>query len=494
MKKYVLAIDQGTTSSRAILFGKKGELIRIARRDIETQFPKPGWVEESATDIWVSVVASITELVEKEHIHYNEIDSIGITNQRETTIVWDKETGTPVYPAIVWQSRQTADLCDKRNSKSDFIFNRTGLRLNPYFSASKIRFILDHIKDGQKRAENGELLFGTVETWLIYKLTNGKCHLTDVTNASRTMLFNIKTCKWDKELLKIWNIPMCMLPKICPTAYDFGDATYLKHDIPITGVAGDQQAALFGQTCFAKGESKNTYGTGCFMLMNIGDKPILSKHGLLTTVAWQINNKVTYALEASVFMGGATIQWLRDGLEIIKSTPESEELATRVKDTDGVYLVPAFVGLGTPYWDNDVRAAFFGLTRGTTKEHIARASLEGVAYQISDSLKVMQQETKIKLKSLNVDGGASANNFLMQFQSDILACDVKLPVCVETTALGAAYMAGLHTGFYKSLSEISKYHRYQKIFKPKMDKKLVNEKLRGWDLAVKSARSFKPNK
>ena len=492
MKKYVLAIDQGTTSSRAILFDKKGNVVRIARRDIKTTFPKPGWVEESATDIWVSVVESITELVEKQHIHYNEIDSIGITNQRETTVVWDKESGAPVYPAIVWQSRQTADLCDKRKSKKDFIFKRTGLLLNPYFSASKIRFILDHVHNGQKRAEKGELLFGTVESWLIYKLTNGKNHYTDVTNASRTMLFNIYKRQWDNELLKIWNIPKCMLPKICPTAYNFGDATYLKHDIPITGCVGDQQAALFGQTCYAKGDAKNTYGTGCFMLMNIGDKPLFSKNGLLTTVAWEINGKATYALEASVFMGGATIQWLRDGLQIVKTAPESEKYATKVKDTDGVYLVPAFVGLGTPYWDNDVRAAFFGMTRGTTKEHICRAALEGIAYQISDCLKVMQSDTKVKLKALKVDGGASANQFMMQFQSDILNTEVKLPMCIETTALGAAYMAGLFTKFYPSMTAIAKNHKYQKVYKPKLDKKIVAKKLAGWDLAVKAARSFKP--
>jgi len=491
MKKYVLAIDQGTTSSRAILFDKKGNLVALARRDIKVEYPNPGWVEQSAKDIWLSVVECITELFEKGNFKKGEVDSVGITNQRETTVVWDKKTGQPVYNAIVWQSRQTADLCDKRNSKKDFIFKKTGLRLNPYFSASKIRFILDKIPNGQKRAEKGELLFGTVETWLIYKLTNGKSHCTDVTNASRTMLFNINTLSWDKELLKIWNIPELMLPKICPTSYDFGKLDFFKSDVHITGCVGDQQSALFGQTCFSKGESKNTYGTGCFMLMNIGDKPILSKNGLLTTVAWKLGNKVTYALEASVFMGGATIQWLRDGLQIIKDTPASERYATRVKDTDGVYLVPAFVGLGTPYWDNDVRAAIFGMTRGTTKDHICRAALEGIAYQISDSLKVMQQETKIKLKALKVDGGASANNYMMQFQSNILETEVKIPKCVETTALGASYMAGLYTGFFKSTTEIAKNHSYQKVFKPKMKKDEVNRRLKGWELAVKSARMFK---
>jgi len=492
MKKYVLSIDQGTTSSRAILFNKNGQIVSIARRDIKIVYPKPGWVEQSATDIWISVLDSITEVIEKNHVKLNEIDSVGITNQRETTVIWDKKTGKPVYNAIVWQSRQTADLCDKRNAKKDFIFKRTGLLLNPYFSASKIRFILDHIPNGQKRAEKGELMFGTVETWLIYKLTGGRNHLTDVTNASRTMLFNIYTRKWDNELLKVWNIPSCMLPKICPNSYDFGKVEVYKGcNVHITGVAGDQQSALFGQTCFAKGESKNTYGTGCFMLMNIGDKPILSKNGLLTTVAWVINNKPTYALEASVFMGGATIQWLRDSLQIIEKAPDSERFALKVKDTDGVYLVPAFVGLGTPYWDNDVRATILGMTRGTTKNHICRAALEGIAYQISDSLKVMQDETKIKLKGLKVDGGASANNFMMQFQSDILGCDVKLPTCVETTAMGAAYFAGLYTGFYKSLSAIAKNHKYQKIYKPKMKKEEVKKKLNGWALAVKAARSFK---
>ncbi len=493
MKKYVLAIDQGTTSSCAILFDKKGKPVCLARRGIKTFYPKPGWVEESAKDIWISVLEAITEVLEDSNVNPNEIDSIGITNQRETTVIWDKKTGQPVYNAIIWQSRQSNYLCEQRQSKKDFIFKRTGLLINPYFSASKIRFILDHIPNGQKRAEKGELLFGNIESWLIFKLTEGRVHATDVTNASRTMLLNIKDCKWDKELLKIWNIPMCILPEVHSSSSKFGYATALscKVNIPICGAIGDQQSALFGQTCFSKGESKNTYGTGCFMLMNIGDKPMLSKNGLLTTVAWKINNKVTYALEASVFMGGATIQWLRDGLQVIKSARDSERYALKVKDTEGVYLVPAFVGLGTPYWDNDVRGAFFGLTRGTNKFHICRAALEGIAYQISDSLKVMQSETRIKLKSLKVDGGASANRFLMQFQSDILGVDVKLPVCVETTALGAAYMSGLSTGFFKDLKTISKNHKYQHIYKPKMKKADVDKKLKGWDTAVKAARTFK---
>lgn len=494
MKKYVLAIDQGTTSSRAILFNKKGEIVHIARRLIKTSFPNSGWVEESAKDIWISVVDSINEALEKANVDWKEIDSIGITNQRETTIIWDKKSGQPVYPAIVWQSRQTSSLCDERKAKEEFIYRRTGLRLNPYFAASKIRFILDHIPNGQKRAEKGELLFGTVETWLIYKLTNGKTHATDVTNASRTMLLNIKTLKWDNELLKIWNIPSAILPKICPTSYNFGEACFFHVHVPITGVAGDQQAALFGQTCFKEGECKNTYGTGGFMLMNIGNKVKFSKKGLLTTVAWQIDGKVTYALEASVFMCGATVQWLRDGLQIISKSSESEGLAKKVSDTGGVYLVPAFVGLGTPYWDNDVRAAFFGMSRGTSKEHIVRASLESIAYQIYDCLKAMEADSNKKLKSLNVDGGASVNTFLMQFQSDILDVVVRLPSCIETTALGAAYMAGLTTGFYKNLASIARGHHYQKIYHPHMKEKQIKEKIAGWNLAVASAQNFKLHK
>ena len=491
MKKYILSIDQGTTSSRAILFDHNGRVCSMAQREVECLFPKPGWVEADAIGIWVSVIDVVNEVLVKENVTMNSVDSIGITNQRETSIVWDKKTGLPVYHAIVWQSRQSSDICDAIADKKDFIHERTGLLINPYFSASKIRFILDHIPNGQKRAENGELLFGTVDSWLIYKMTKGKLHATDATNASRTMLYNIIDNRWDPELLKIFNIPECILPKVLPSSYNYGKATFFDKDVPICGVAGDQQAALFGQTCFDVGESKNTYGTGCFMLINTGNRPVLSKSGLLTTVGWQIGKKVTYALEGSVFVGGAVVQWLRDQMRMFRDAADSEEYALDVKDTNGMYFVPAFVGLGTPYWDDDARGSAFGITRGTTKNHFIRACLEAIAYQCKDVFEIMKSETDCCLKTLKVDGGATKNKFLMQFQSDILHTEIKLPMCLETTALGAAYLAGLASGFYKDIDEIRSIHSYQAVYKPEMDEKTVEEKYTGWKKAVEATRQFK---
>ena len=491
MKKYILSIDQGTTSSRAILFDHGGHVCSMAQREVECLFPKPGWVEAEALGIWVSVIDVVNEVLVKANVTMDSVDSIGITNQRETTIVWDKNTGMPVYHAIVWQSRQSADICDRYEKEKEFIHERTGLLINPYFSASKIRFILDHIPNGQARAEKGELLFGTVDCWIIYKMTNGKVHATDVSNASRTMLYNISENKWDDELLKLFNIPKCILPKVLPSSYHYGVASFFSKGVEICGVAGDQQAALFGQTCYEVGESKNTYGTGCFMLLNIGDKPVLSKNGLLTTVAWQIGNKVTYALEGSVFVGGAVVQWLRDQMHMLHDSAESERYAEEVKDTNGMYFVPAFVGLGTPYWDDDARGSAFGMTRGTTKSHFVRACLEAIAYQCKDVFEIMSKETNCCLKNLKVDGGATKNKFLMQFQSDILNTEIMLPSCLETTALGVAYLAGLASGFYKDLDEIKSIHSYQAIFKPKMSKGEIEEKYSGWKKAIEATRQFK---
>ncbi len=491
MKKYILSVDQGTTSSRAILFDHNGHVCSMAQREVECLFPKPGWVEADALGIWVSVIDVVNEVLVKENITMDSIDSIGITNQRETTIIWDKKTGLPVYHAIIWQSRQSADICDKFEDQKEFIHERTGLLINPYFSASKIRFILDHIPDGQKRAEEGELLFGTVDCWIIYKMTNGKVHATDATNASRTMLYNINTNKWDDELLKLFNIPKCILPEVLPSSYKYGPATFFSKDVEICGVAGDQQAALFGQTCFDVGESKNTYGTGCFMLLNTGNKPVISKKGLLTTVGWQIGDTVTYALEGSVFVGGAVVQWLRDQMRMLHEAAESEKFALEVEDTNGMYFVPAFVGLGTPYWDDDARGSAFGMTRGTTRSHFIRACLEAIDYQCKDVFEVMKEETHCSLKNLKVDGGATKNKFLMQFQSDILHVDIMLPACLETTALGVAYLAGLASGFYKDLAEIKSIHSYQAIFHPAMDEKVVKEKYDGWKKAIAATRQFK---
>ena len=488
--KYVLSIDQGTTSSRAILFDKTGQKIQIAQREVKCLFPNSGWVEADAIAIWVSVMDVINEVLIKSNLTVDDIDSIGLTNQRETTVVWNKKTGMPVYNAIVWQSRQSAPICEALNDKKELIHQKTGLLINPYFSASKVRFILDHIENGQELAESGDLLFGTIDSWIVYKMTMGKVHATDVTNASRTLLFNIHDMKWDEELCKLFNIPMCMLPTVRPSAYDYGQVSFLRSDVHITGVIGDQQAALFGQTCFEAGESKNTYGTGCFLLVNTGDKPVLSKNGLLTTVAWQIGDQVTYALEGSVFIGGAVVQWLRDEMRLIHHSGDSEKVALESPSGE-IYIVPAFTGLGTPYWDDDARGAVFGLTRGTNKSQFVRAALEAIAYQCKDVVEVMQKETNQKIKNLKVDGGATKNGYLMQFQSDILHTVIKLPKCLETTALGAAYMAGLESGYYANLESIKKIHEYQAIYNPKMSKKEINRLYKGWKTAIKATRMFK---
>ena len=494
MKKYILSIDQGTTSTRAILINERGEAVYKAQREVECLFPHPGWVESVPDKIWISVIDVINELMVISSCTMDDVAAIGITNQRETTVVWDRHTGKAVYNAIIWQSKQTQELCDEREDQMDFIQEKTGLRMNPYFSASKIRFILDNIPEGQERAERGDLLFGTIDSWIIYKMTNGKSHFTDVTNASRTMLYNIFDMKWDPELLKIWNIPEAMLPEVKDNSDNFGEASFFQGSVPIHGVAGDQQAALFGQCCFHPGDSKNTYGTGCFMLMNIGDKPIISKKGLLTTVAWREKGVTTYALEGSVFMGGAIIQWLRDQMDMIKSSAQSEEYANRVHDTAGVYVVPAFVGLGTPYWDDEARGAVFGLTRGADRHHFVRATLFSIAYQSKDVIEAMKEEADLELKSLRVDGGASANGLLMQFQSDILQCEVHLPRFIETTALGAGYLAGLGVDFWHSKADIERNHSIERKYYPMMPQREVNELYDGWKEAVKATRAFKPKK
>ena len=487
---YILAIDQGTTSSRAILFDRQGKPFQMAQREVKCLFPHSGWVEVDALAIWVSVIDVINEVLIKANLTIDEVDSIGLTNQRETTVVWSKKTGLPVCNAIVWQSRQSADICDALSSQKGFIHQKTGLLINPYFSASKIRFILDHIENGQQLAESGDLLFGTIDSWIIYKLTSGKIHATDITNASRTLLFNINELKWDEELCKLFNIPMKMLPSVKPSAYDYGQASYLKCNAHITGVIGDQQAALFGQTCFEPGESKNTYGTGCFLLVNTGDKPVFSNNGILSTVAWQIGDKVTYALEGSVFVGGAVVQWIRDEMQLIERASDAEKVALQSHRTR-VYVVPAFTGLGTPYWDDDARGAVFGLTRGTNRSQFVRACLEAIAYQCKDVMEVMQKDAKQNITVLKVDGGATQNKYLMQFQSDILNTTIKLPKCLETTALGAAYMAGLQSGFFPNLESIKKIHEYQATYTPEMSKKEVRELYKGWKTAIKATRMFK---
>jgi len=492
MKKYILAIDQGTTSTRAILVDCNGNPLFKAQRPVECLYPKPGWVEVDPDRLWVSVVDVINEVLILSGASMDDVESIGITNQRETTIVWDKKTGKSIYYAIVWQSKETLELCSQHEKDAQFIQDKSGLRLNPYFSASKIRFILDHVEGAQERAEKGELLFGTVDSWLIYKMTIGRSHFTDISNASRTMLFNIFERKWDEELLAIWNIPMIMLPEVKGNSNDFGEASFFGGKVHITGVAGDQQAALFGQCCFEKGDSKNTYGTGCFMLMNTGSTPIRSKRGLLTTVAWQIGDEVTYALEGSVFIGGAVVQWLRDEMGLIKNSEQSEEYASRKPDTAGVYVVPAFVGLGTPYWDDEARGAVFGLTRGADRHNFVRAALYSIAYQSKDVIETMKEEAHLDLRSLKVDGGASSNALLMQFQADMLGCEVHLPKCLETTALGVAYFAGLSSGFFKDLNHVKSCHCLSKKYLPEMAEDEVERLYSGWLSAVKATMSFKP--
>lgn len=489
--KYILSIDQGTTSTKCMLFNKQGGIIYRSQQEVTCYYPHDGWVEQNALDVWLSVLDVINDCLAKTNLTYDNIDCIGLTNQRETTVVWDRKTGMPVYNAIVWQSRQSADVCLKWEKYKDLIHEKTGLVLNPYFSASKIRFILDKIENGQTRAENNELMCGTIDTWILYKLSNGKIFKTDVTNASRTMIFNINTLKWDDELLKLFSIPKCMLAAVVPSSHYFGDASVLTKKLKICGVAGDQQAALFGQNCFEVGDLKNTYGTGCFMLMNTGNKPVFSKNGLVTTIAWQIGDDVSYALEGSVFIGGAVIQWLRDQMRMIKTNSDSEIYATKV-DTDlGVYVVPAFVGLGAPYWDNDARGAVFGLTRATSKENFIRAVLNSIALQSKDLAIAMEKESGKTIKLLKVDGGATANSYLLQYQADILNCKIMLPLCLETTALGAAYLAGLQNKYWKSIDEIKEIHKYQKEFSPKMKKTQRDEIDYRWHKAIEATRVFK---
>lgn len=491
-KKYIMALDQGTTSSRAILFNRQGEIIKTAQKEFTQIYPKAGWVEHDPMEIWGSQSGVMREVIETAGIRPEEIASIGITNQRETTVVWDKYTGKPIYNAIVWQCRRTSDICDDLKSKGleAIIKAKTGLLIDAYFSATKVKWILDNVKGAREKADNGELLFGTIDTWLIWNLTRGKVHVTDYSNASRTMMYNIKDFRWDEDILRELEIPLSMLPEVKPSSCIYGHTN--EHmlagaKIPISGCAGDQQAALFGQTCFEEGTAKNTYGTGCFLLMNTGEKLVESEHGLITTIAWGIDDKVEYALEGSIFMAGASIQWLRDELRMIKHAKDSETYASKVDDTNGVYVVPAFTGLGAPYWDMYARGTILGLTRGAKKEHIIRATLESIAYQTKDVLEAMQQDAGIELKLLKVDGGASSNNFLMQFQSDILDVNIDRPEIVETTALGAAYLAGLAVGFYKSKDEIRSKWRVEKEFNPSMDIYKKNRLYRGWKKAVSRA-------
>lgn len=496
MENFILAIDQGTTSTRAILFNKKGEIVHVAQQEFTQIFPQPGWVEHNANEIWGSVLAVMATVLAEVNIKPEQIAGIGITNQRETAVVWDKETGNPIYNAIVWQSRQTAQICEELKAQGyDQLFReKTGLLIDAYFSGTKVKWILDHVEGAREKAEQGKLLFGTIDTWLIWKLSGGRAHVTDYTNASRTLMYNIYELKWDDELLDILGVPKSMLPEVRPSSEIYAntiDYHFFGHQVPIAGVAGDQQAALFGQACYQEGMAKNTYGTGCFMLMNTGDKAVKSEHGLLTTIAWGLDGKVEYALEGSIFVAGSAIQWLRDGLRMFKEAKDSEAYAARVSSTDGVYMVPAFVGLGTPYWDSDVRGAVFGLTRGTSKEHFIRATLESLAYQTRDVLSAMEQDSGIALKTLRVDGGAVQNNFLMQFQSDILNVPVERPIVSETTALGAAYLAGLAVGYWGSQEEIAKQWVIDKKFEPGMSDSEREKLYEGWKKAVHAAMAFK---
>ncbi|MBC6976130.1 glycerol kinase GlpK [Bacillus sp. Xin] len=496
MKKYILSLDQGTTSSRAILFNKEGKIVHSAQKEFTQHFPKPGWVEHNAHEIWGSILAVIATCLSEADVKPEQIAGIGITNQRETTVVWDKETGKPVYNAIVWQSRQTAEICDELKEKGygDMVREKTGLLIDAYFSGTKVKWILDNVEGAREKAERGELLFGTIDTWLVWKLSGGKAHVTDYSNASRTLMFNIHDLEWDDELLDMLTVPKSMLPEVRPSSEVYGhtiDYHFFGQNVPIAGVAGDQQAALFGQACFGEGMAKNTYGTGCFMLMNTGEKAVASEHGLLTTIAWGLNGKVEYALEGSIFVAGSAIQWLRDGMRMFKDASESEEYANRVESTDGVYVVPAFVGLGTPYWDSEVRGAVFGVTRGTTKEHFIRATLESLAYQTKDVLCAMEADSGIQLKTLRVDGGAVKNNFLMQFQSDMLDVPVERPVVNETTALGAAYLAGLAVGYWENQDEIKAQWNMDRSFTPAMEAGTSEELYAGWKKAIEATKAFK---
>lgn len=494
MDKYLMALDQGTTSSRCILFDRSGNIVNMAQREFTQIYPKPGWVEHNAMEIWSSQLAVALEAMALVHAGADNIEAIGITNQRETTIVWNKNTGEPVYNAIVWQCKRTADYIEKVKAEgmTETIRSKTGLIPDAYFSATKLKWILDNVEGAREAAEKGDLLFGTVDTWLMWNLTKGKVHKTDYTNASRTMLFNINTLEWDRELCDYFGIPMCMLPEVVKSSTFFGktESFVLGGEIPITGVAGDQQAALFGQCCFEAGDAKNTYGTGCFLLMNTGKKAIFSNNGLITTIAASENDTPDYALEGSVFVAGAAVQWLRDEMRMVETARQTEEFATVVPDTAGVYLVPAFVGMGAPYWDQYARGTVVGVTRGCKKEHFIRAALESIAYQTHDVLKSMEEDSSIKLNTLKVDGGASANNFLMKFQADMLGLSVERPKCIETTALGAAYLAGLATGYYKNRADIVDNWKLGRRFEPTMDLPTRKKLLKGWNVAVKCARLY----
>lgn len=493
---YIMALDQGTTSSRAIIFDKNGQVVSSAQQEIKQYFPEPGWVEHDANEIWVSVLAVIAGSLSMAGIGPEQIEAIGITNQRETAVVWDRNTGRPIHRAIVWQSRQSADICEdlKGRGYEELFRQKTGLVIDAYFSGTKIKWLLDHVEGAREKAEKGELLFGTIDSWLVWKLTGGKAHVTDYSNASRTLLYNIHELAWDDQLLQILDIPKAMLPEVRSSSEVYGSTVehhFFGRQVPIAGIAGDQQAALFGQACFEKGMAKNTYGTGCFMLMNTGHEAVDSKHGLLTTIAWGIGGRIEYALEGSVFVAGSALQWLRDSLRMLKTAADSEQYAARVPSTEGVYVVPAFVGMGTPYWDGDMRGAVFGLTRGTTKEHFVRATLESLAYQSKDVLDVMAVDSGLKLTSLRVDGGAVRNEFLMQFQSDLLDTEVERPIVNETTALGAAYLAGLAVGYWKDQDEIKGSWRLDRSFKPAMPGDERRRLYEGWQKAVRAAMAYK---
>ena len=494
-KKYVLALDQGTTSSRAILFDKSGKGVGVAQKEFTQFYPKAGWVEHDPMEIWGTQSGVAREVLETMGVRPDEVAAIGITNQRETTIVWEKATGKPAYNAIVWQCRRTASICDELKARGleQYIRDNTGLVVDAYFSGTKVKWILDNVEGARDRAKKGELLFGNVDTWLIWNLTRGKVHVTDYSNASRTMLFNIKDLQWDHKILAEMDIPACMLPEVKPSSCVYGETdpqTFGGAAIPISGDAGDQQAALFGQACFSDGMAKNTYGTGCFMLMNTGEKRVPSKNGLLTTIAWGVDGKVEYALEGSIFVAGAAVQWLRDEMRLIDNAAQSDELAASVPDTNGVYMVPAFVGLGAPYWDMYARGTIVGLTRGANRHHIVRATLESIAYQTKDVLQAMEDDSGIKLKALKVDGGAVANNFLMQFQSDILGVPVDRPMVTETTAMGAAFLAGLAVGFWKDKAEIAATWNVDRTFKPDMAEDVRAKKYKGWKKAVERSRNW----
>ena len=492
MAGYVMALDAGTTSNRCILFDKEGHVCSVAQKEFRQSYPKPGWVEHDANEIWSTQLGVAVEAMNKVNARAQDIVAIGITNQRETTVLWDKRTGEPVYKAIVWQCRRTADECDRLKAEglTELFREKTGLVIDAYFSATKIKWILDHVPGVRERAESGNILFGTIETWLIWRLTRGAVHVTDYSNASRTMLFNIRDLKWDEELMRILDIPPQILPEVRPSSCDYGetDASFFGGPIAIAGAAGDQQAALFGEACFLAGEVKNTYGTGCFLLMNTGETPVFSENGLVTTIAWGVGGKVNYALEGSIFIAGAAVQWLRDELHLIKTAEESEALALQVKDTAGCYVVPAFTGLGAPYWDQYARGTIVGLTRGVNDRHLIRATLESIAYQTLDVLDVMQRESEIRLSSLKADGGAANNNFLMQFQADITGVPVMRPACVETTALGAAYLAGLARGFWPDMAELRRNWKIDRVFEPAMTALDREKMIAGWKKAV--TRSF----